>query len=158
MEREAKSILRQEGFSPAGQTHKRSVAARYRGQSFELEIKTESSDIARQFHRAHRLRYGYADEMNEVEIVSARLRSSGLIKALARRRLAKSRHRLRADEIVSAYFNGKKLKTAVYRREEFAAGARFDGPAIVREYSGTTLLPPQTKCLVDDYGNLIIET
>src|SRR5205085_10946214 len=38
LERQARTALRREGFSAAKQRHERSVAARYKGQSFELEI------------------------------------------------------------------------------------------------------------------------
>src|SRR6185503_3960061 len=37
MEREAASVLRAEGFTRSRQRHERSLAMRYRGQSFELE-------------------------------------------------------------------------------------------------------------------------
>lgn len=38
MEREARAALRREGFAPSRQRRERTVAARYKGQSFELEI------------------------------------------------------------------------------------------------------------------------
>lgn len=157
MESEARSILVNEGFAKDRQKHERSVAARYRGQSFELQIKATSADIARQFHRAHRARYGYAEEVNAVEIVSARLRSGGTVKQLRRRRFASVKTRLRPDEYVVAHFGGKKQRTAVYERERLLAGAAFVGPAIVREYSGTTLVPESAAVEVDKYGNLLID-
>ena len=55
--------------------HLRCVIA---GQSFELEVRNTTGDLAAAFHRAHRERYGYAQEQSEIEIVSARLRSFGL--------------------------------------------------------------------------------
>src|SRR5258705_8830711 len=82
MEREARSVLRSEGFADSRQQHERSLAMRYLGQSFELEIKQTTGNIAASFHEAHRERYGYAQESSEIEIVSARLRSSGLVKTL----------------------------------------------------------------------------
>ena len=51
---------------------------RYEGQSFELGIKVGSGDLAESFHRAHQARYGYAK--NPIEVVTVRLRSSGLVK------------------------------------------------------------------------------
>src|SRR5262249_53397839 len=77
MEKQATAILRREGFPSAKQKHERSLAVRYKGQSFELQIKTTKGNIAPAFHRAHRARYGYAQERNAVEIVSARVRSIG---------------------------------------------------------------------------------
>ncbi len=73
MEKEATAVLRAEGFPRRRQRHERSLAMRYRGQSFELEVKKTTGDLAAAFHRAHRERYGYAQEHSEIEIVSARL-------------------------------------------------------------------------------------
>jgi N-methylhydantoinase A len=44
---------------------------RYRGQSFELTVPLQP-DLAGAFHRAHEERYGYADEMREIELVAVR--------------------------------------------------------------------------------------
>ncbi|HKP72807.1 MAG TPA: hydantoinase/oxoprolinase family protein, partial [Pyrinomonadaceae bacterium] len=83
MERAARATLKREGFTGAQQRHERSVAARYKGQSFELEIKWKSTNaLAAAFHRAHLARYGYAEERAAVEIVSARLRSRGLVEKI----------------------------------------------------------------------------
>ena len=157
MEREAKSVLKHEGFAQPQQRHERSLAARYRGQSFELEVKANTSDITKQFHRTHRARYGYADEKGGVEIVSARVRSSGLIERMKLRRNEISRKQAKADEFVFSYFGGKKLKTAVFLRDSLSAGMRLIGPAIVREYSATTMVPPGAEGIVDAFGNLLIE-
>src|SRR5205823_509106 len=67
MERHARAILRREGFSQTKQKHERSLAVRYQGQSFELQIKQTTGNIVGAFHRAHRARYGYAQEKNAVE-------------------------------------------------------------------------------------------
>ncbi len=157
MERAAQLTLGNEGFSRKQQEHQRSVAARYRGQSFELELKTVTSDISRKFHWAHRARYGYAEESNAVEIVSARVRSRGLVERIKSPRAARSKTRVRTDDYVTAYFAGKRVKAAVYERDRLMAGGKFVGPAIVREYSATTLVPPGASVSVDAYGNLLID-
>ena len=82
LEQRAGRALRNEGFSESKQRSERSLAARYKGQSFELNIaspKGASGNIAASFHRAHRARYGYAQESDIVEIVSAKLRSIGIV-------------------------------------------------------------------------------
>src|ERR1700674_5490681 len=91
MEAQARATLRREGFPQTRQRHERSLAVRYKGQSFELQIKQTSGNIADACHRAHRSRYGYAQENNVVEIVSARVRSIGVVDKLKSRRLKTSR-------------------------------------------------------------------
>ncbi len=158
MQQTAVSALRREGFSVNRHRHERSLALRYQGQSFELEIKETGKNIAAVFHRAHLARYGYAQESNVVEVVSARLRSIGVVETLSRRRPGASRSRptAKADKHVDAWFEGKKHRTAVYRRETLKAGVKLRAPAIVIEYSATTLIPPRAQAEIDRYGNLII--
>ena len=158
MERIAAAALRREGFSPAQQRHERSLALRYKGQSFELEIKQTRAGIAASFHKAHRERYGYEQE-NTVEIVSARVRSTGLVEKLTEQKHKASRDKAfaKAATKVNAFMNGKRQQVAVYRRDELRAGLRLQTPCIVTEYSSTTLIPSDASAKVDNYGNLIIQ-
>jgi len=159
MEKEARATLRREGFTERRQKHERSLAVRYKGQSFELQIKHTTGNIVVAFHRAHQSRYGYAQEQNVVEIVSARLRSSGLVDKVKVSRAVrqKSTSFAKPHDSVLTYFESSKVQASVYRREELRAGARLRVPCIVTEYSGTTLLPEAIKAIVDDYGNLVVE-
>jgi N-methylhydantoinase A/oxoprolinase/acetone carboxylase beta subunit len=43
---------------------------------------------------------------------------------------------------VSAFFNGEWRDTLVYRRESMRAGQRVEGPAIISDAVGTTVLEP----------------
>ena len=159
MEKQARATLRREGFPDRKQKHERSLAVRYKGQSFELQIKRTTGNIAAAFHRAHQSRYGYAQPKNAVEIVSARLRSSGLVDKVKVSRTVrqKSTSFAKPHDSVLTYFESSKVQASVYRREELHAGARLRVPCIVTEYSGTTLLPEAIKAIVDDYGNLVVE-
>ena len=160
LERQARAALRREGFADRRQRHERSVAARYRGQSFELEIKwRRGAALAAAFHRAHRARYGYAQADNAVEIVSARVRSAGLVAKLRRERLPASAARTTAPppRFAQVYLTPRPARVAVYVREELSPGARLAAPCVVMEYSSTTLVPADARAHVDRQGNLIIE-
>jgi N-methylhydantoinase A len=158
LERNARAKLTAEGFRSDRQRHELSLAMRYEGQSFELEIKVGSGDLAESFHRAHQARYGYAAEKNPIEVVTVRLRSSGLVeKKKERGRTVKSRI-VEPSEYSSAYFDGKKVRTGIYKREELDAGMKLRTPCIVKEYSATSLIPAGVRSSVDGHGNLIVET
>ena len=159
MEREAKRVLTAEGFPTSKQRHERSLAMRYRGQSFELEITYREKHIANDFHHAHRERYGYAQEQAEVEIVSARLRSRGLVEELPRERIKQSKHKrtARPSHFYQVSEQGRTTRWAVYRREDLSAGVKLRTPCIVTEYSATTLIPDRAYGWVDKRGNLIID-
>ncbi|HYE66157.1 MAG TPA: hydantoinase/oxoprolinase family protein [Pyrinomonadaceae bacterium] len=161
MEHTARAALRREGFGEARQRHERTLAARYKGQSFELEIKwTPGVNLVAAFHRAHRARYGYAQEANRVEIVSARLRSTGIVERLKLRRAGRAARKgviAPPHDYAPVHFADAARRAAIYRRDELPRGARLRSPCIVTEYSSTTLIPPAARASVDIYGNLIIE-
>jgi N-methylhydantoinase A len=142
MERGATKVLRGEGFPRAKQRHERSLAMRYRGQSFELEVREAAGDLATAFHRAHRERYGYAQEQSEIEIVSARVRSFGIVEKLAPGKIEAGR---------------SKARGSIYKREELRAGAKLKTPCIVTEYSATTLIDADAKARIDGFGNILID-
>jgi N-methylhydantoinase A len=155
MEKEAAALLRSEGFPRTRQRHERSLAMRYRGQSFELEVRKTVGNLAAEFHRVHRERYGYAQEQSEIEIVSARLRSFGLVEKLPLTKIRSGRTKPHGEVI--AYLDGRKTTVALYRRDELSAGAKLQTPCVVTEYSATTLIDADWKARIDGFGNLLIE-
>jgi N-methylhydantoinase A len=159
IEKQARGDLRREGFTENKQRHERSLAVRYKGQSFELQIKQTEGNITSAFHRVHRVRYGYAQESNVVEIVSARVRSIGVVGKLKTHRLKSSASKsfAKPQDLVETFFGRKRILAGVYRREEIMAGSRLRVPCIVIEYSATTLIPVGTKAKTDDHSNLMID-
>ena len=164
MEREAREALKREGFGDSSQRLERTVAARYAGQSFELSIKWMSGaqKLAGAFHRVYLARYGYAQEANVVEIVSARVRAVGLVEKMKR---ARGRRQVKSSDTATkphahapVYFEHHKSQLVnVYDRDQLAPGARLQSPCIVTEYSSTTLIPPGALVEVDPHDNLIIQ-
>jgi len=155
MEKAATALLRSEGFAKSRQRHERSFAMRYRGQSFELEVRNTTGDLAAEFHRVHRERYGYAQEQSEIEIVSARLRSFGVVEKLPLAKIKPGKTKPHGE--VSMYLHGRKTAAALYRRDELLAGTKLQTPCIVTEYSATTLIDADCKARIDGFGNLLIE-
>jgi N-methylhydantoinase A len=157
LEREAEAVLRREGFPVARQRHERALAMRYRGQSFELLIKKTDGNVAAAFHRAHRERYGYAQEQSEIEIVSVRLRSVGVVERLLMRKIPATNGTAKPHNTSAAYLDGRKTTVGVYSRDELRGSVKLQTPCIVTEYSATTLIPADAKARVDQFGNILIE-
>jgi N-methylhydantoinase A len=161
LEREARAALRREGFDEARQRHARTVAARYRGQSFELEIPwSDGRRLVERFHAEHESRYGYAQTAASIEVVSARLLSAGLVEELKEgrpRRARGSGSTAAPHGKARVHFDEGAREVAVYRREELSAGSRLRAPCVVTEYSSTTLVPSPARASVDARGNLRIE-
>jgi N-methylhydantoinase A len=126
---------------------------RYRGQGFELNVAYGPRMLGA-FHAEHKRRYGYSSPERKVEIVTVRLRA----------KLAGSKVALKTDKPLCAtkpksekvWFDGEFLPTAIYARESQPLKKRFRGPAIITEYSATTVVPPGATFQLDGAGNLVI--
>jgi N-methylhydantoinase A len=152
LERAARRELRREAVrAPALE---RSLDVRYLGQAYELAVPYRASWLA-DFHRLHRRRFGHADPARPVEVVTLRVRGRGGGCRIPAERLARTgRATPRARRAVM--FDGKPLPTDVYRRDELPPGQRVSGPALVCEYSATTLVPPGWRLGVDRLGGLVL--
>lgn len=157
LERDAVRDLKREGFGKDRLKLMRSVAMRYGGQSFEIDVPWSIRFDAK-FHDAHRERYGYADSSRATEIVSLRLRAAGVTQKPRIKRQRRSKPgRVEASHIERVYLNERAARVPVYARDTLNAGTTLDGPAIITEYSSTTLIPRRFKVEVDPWLNLVVE-
>jgi len=134
-----------------------SVDVRYRGQGYELNVP-HSRGMIEAFRREHERRYGYSYAGREVELVTLRVRARIKSKNTETTNFAtpgkSGKQELRKAPVV---FGSKKVVATIYARELLTPGRKFRGPAIVTEYSATTVVPPGRRFGVDRAGNLIIE-
>jgi N-methylhydantoinase A len=158
MQEEARRELRTEGFANAQIQLQKSLAMRYRGQSFELEVPfaTQLRESLTQFHQTHHERYGHSDSAAAVEIVSTRLRGIGLTEKpeLKPMRKQKRTPQPAADALVR--FDRKPQRVPVYERECLPVGCVLTAPALIVEYGSTALLPIGWHAEVDGWRNLLL--
>jgi N-methylhydantoinase A len=145
----------------AGTLHfERSLDLRYRGQGYELNIPATGNAAAR-FHQEHQRRYGYHHPAKEIELVTVRLRArvkaqgSNVMRAPSKSG-RRSSGRIPPVERATVIFQGKTVATPVYERSDLVAGQSLKGPAVITEYSATTVIPPGKKFRVDQAENLLI--
>jgi N-methylhydantoinase A len=158
LEQEGRKQMRAEGFSAGEIQIHRSLDMRYAGQSYELNVPF-TGDFVSAFHRSHEKRYGYFDRARTCEVVNIRARFTGRTPKPTLPRLQAGTLNP-AKALVSkspALFRGRPKLTPIYDRAKLRAGNRILGPAIVTEYSATTLIPPDWSGRVDRNGNLILE-
>ena len=156
LEKKAIHDLKNEGFGKDRLKLIRSVAMRYAGQSFEIDVPWGSRFEAK-FHALHRERYGYADSTRATEVVSLRVRAAGVTQKPRINRERSRGHRASPVRNVPVYLRERPVRIPVYSRDELKAGASFVGPAIVTEYSSTTLIPARYRVAVDPWLNMLIE-
>ncbi len=136
----------------------RSADLRYVGQGYELNVP-EGENLLENFHGAHRKRYGYADTAKAVEVVNVRVRLTAKTAQvdLPRRPQRAGDGSQAVLKTRAIHFAGKWMESNVYRRELLVPGDSFAGPALITEYSSTTVLAPACFARVDEYANLVIE-
>lgn len=156
LQRVAEKDFRAEGWMDALH-YQRSVDVRYRGQGYELNIPLTRNLIPK-FHDAHQRRYGYSHREREIELVTLRLRTT--MKS-TRMRLSHLYARTSTPSLlpgaVPVFYGGKKVATAVHARERLLPGRKYSGPAVITEYSATTVVPPGASFHLDRAQNLVLE-
>jgi N-methylhydantoinase A len=139
--------------------YERSLDLRYRGQGYELNVPA-TAKVAARFHDEHQRRYGYHHAGREIELVTLRLRVRLRTPPLkVARRPAARKPSLRAAPVERApvFFHDKAVTTPVFERRDLVSGRSMRGPAVITEYSATTVIPAGKKFWVDASENLIIK-
>ena len=155
MERDSRIELKQEGFPAQLARAERRLDLRYAGQSYELSVPFQK-DFRRLFDQQHMRAYGYSHPGRRIEIVNLRLRLA-IRTPKPRLRVHKTRDATPAKrKSKPVWFDGRFRNSPVYDRERLAAGTQLRGPAVIVEYSSTTVVPPDFRCDVDKYLNLVL--
>ena len=149
LERGARRELHDEGWRATAR-FERSADLRYRGQGFELNVPFSKSLLA-DFHRQHEFRYGYHHPERTVELVTLRLRAR-----LSSPRLSTGTHSSLPRRKPQVNPRGKASKIPIYERDQLIAGKWLSGPAVVTEYSATTVVASTARFSLDRAGNLVI--
>jgi N-methylhydantoinase A len=147
--------MKDEGFSGKAVRVEDSIDLRYRGQSYELTVPFTRAYLS-SFHKLHERRYGHFDAKRSVEVVNVRSTFFGRAPKIRFSRMSKTRGIARPLEVTRAWFGGRAYKTRIYDRKDLFFGHVLKGPAIIGEYSATTLVPPDFVCRVDAFGNLVL--
>jgi N-methylhydantoinase A len=173
LQKQAAEDFQKEGWQ-GKVNYQTSIDLRYRGQGYELNLPY-TRNLLEDFHEEHHRRYGYAHLTREVELVTLRLRAqvksipthvgditrvgTGTLVSLPR---AKPRDPRRVSlgspstPKAAVLFEGKKLSAAIYSRDALRLGRTYHGPAIITEYSATTVIPPRKRFHIDPASNLIV--
>jgi N-methylhydantoinase A len=159
IERQARAELRRDHFPPGKVLVEKHLEVRYAGQSYELMIPF-SPRFRKEFERLHEKSFGYAHAGKPLEVVNLRLR---LTVPIAGRKTPRPSGGGTARRVGNAILKEKKVwfghrfhRTPLYDRDQLCPGMRFNGPAVVAEYSSTTVVPPGFQCRVDNEGNLVL--
>ena len=168
METQAVAHMASEGISHDALALSRTADTRYLGQGFELQVQVRAGelstaaidDLIRDFHDAHRERYGYAATDHVVEIVNLRVTAlASLPKPMTDAEPLDSQTDPRPahTSVRSVVFNGAYSDASIYDRSFLRPGDVINGPAVIEQLDATTVVWPGQRASVDGHGNLLLE-
>jgi N-methylhydantoinase A len=143
---------------------RREVDISYTGQSHSVKVSypqiASVQSVRDAFELAYRTRFGHLNEGSQINLVVLRvvleiqLRGPELAFVAGKGEAGVAQ----AFETRSVYFSsmGKRVATAVYRRSDLREGMQIDGPAVIEEFTSTTLLAPGDRLKVGKLGELNI--
>jgi N-methylhydantoinase A len=159
MEEKAWEEIVAEGFTPEQIFIEKYLDMRYVGQSFELIIPYQAN-YEEKFHQTHERLYGYCFPDKDIEIVNLRLKVIGKTRKPDIPYLSEGGREPPRSAIIKekdCYLDNAWEKVPIWKRDRLRPGHSFRGPAIIVEYSSTTVIPPDFSVRVDGYFNLILE-
>ncbi|MEE8332377.1 MAG: hydantoinase/oxoprolinase family protein [Alphaproteobacteria bacterium] len=158
MRDDAAAALSADGFNADDQRHDFTVDMRYAGQSFTLGVPLnadapEAAALKDGFDERHTQTFGLADPRSDCEIVNIRLVSRGIVEkpTLA---FGSEDRATSLIETRPVWFGTGWTDCGVHDRAGMAPGSRLDGPAIIEEAGGTSVVPPGWRVTVLASGTL----
>ena len=161
---EAASWFESEGVPDSRRSLEWSADLRYLGQNYEIQVPWRGQALDREalealasaFHAAHEQQYGFASEVETVQLVSVKVKSEAALPAPPIPRLEPGPAAAPAGERETVFERGRRRPSPVYRRGDLAPGQTIDGPAIVEQIDTTVIVSPGDRMRVDPWGNLVI--
>ncbi|HEU5207785.1 MAG TPA: hydantoinase/oxoprolinase family protein [Longimicrobiales bacterium] len=139
LEAEARAELAEEDVAYETVVVRHAVDARYRGQSYELTVSAQGDWVGR-FHEAHARRFGHSRPGAEVEAVTLRVEAEAPAPLDPAAAVFPASGAPRLPTPTRLVFGGAATDARLLARAHVGAG--LEGPAVIVEYSATTLLPP----------------
>ncbi|MBG56012.1 MAG: hydantoin utilization protein [Deltaproteobacteria bacterium] len=165
LEKNSLNQIKNEGYTGLPKLYK-ILEMRYLGQNYGVDVTLPDSvtnfdeksikKVFELFALEHKKLYGY-DLPNEiVEIVNFHISCIGKTKKSAPEKLGNIKKSTRRSKR-KIYFEKKGfLDCDVYLRDDLVRNQKISGPCVIEENNSVTLLHPNQKTIVDEYGNLII--
>jgi N-methylhydantoinase A/oxoprolinase/acetone carboxylase beta subunit len=152
----ARADMRAEGFTDERIGIEPSLDVRYVGQSYEITVPLAPGYRA-EFDRRHERQYGYAAPARRVEVVTVRVRATGITeKPRLPRRPAAAGPPPEPIRTRDAWFGGAPVPTPLFHREQLLVGMAGRGPAIVAGAEATIVVPPGFGFRVDEVDSLVL--
>lgn len=167
LEDQARDVLTSVGVTGDDVAITRSADLRYVGQGFEVPVELpdrvfaerDADSIETAFTDVYRARFGrWLDDVG-IEGVTWRLTGAGPEGEVDLAALASTQQGANGGGRRPVHFAeaGGYIDCEVYDRYSLVTGQHIDGPAIVQENESAAVLVPNSRGVIDDEGNLVIQ-
>ena len=136
------------------------IHVRYQGTDSSVSVdEADSNSVRSEFEDKHRQRFGFI--MPEKDIVVEAI----AVEAIGRSEIHDEsivgsnveRSTLEPVDVAKMYFSGQFHDGKVYLREDLQPGDEIDGPAVIIESTGTTIVEHEWKLEVTEHNHLILK-
>ncbi|TVQ84346.1 MAG: 5-oxoprolinase [Micavibrio sp.] len=150
--------MQKQNFTADALTHHRRLHIRYDGTDKAQIVPFGTyEDIVENFEKQYLQHYGFLMPEAALIVEAAAVETVG--KSYAQggtQRFFNSEKSADPLDRVDVYMRGTSYDTPVYDRAALPDGHVIDGPAIIREETGTTVLEPGWQAVQDAHGNLVL--
>ena len=130
---------------------------RYAGSHQALEVAFGSAEELRaRFDAAHKARYGFVGGDRELVFEALTAEAIGGASDVADTASALGSGSPEPVDTITSVMNGAHLSTPLYDRDSMTPGQVIDGPAILKEPTGTNVIEPGWRAELNAYGHLIL--
>jgi N-methylhydantoinase A len=164
---EISELLERQRIEKERREYRRIADMRYLGQEYMIRVPFEPGTgtitletlkkLTETFHKYHHNLNGYNNPNEIVEIVNIRLVGLGkLDKILQHKEKNLYKSKPKPGKINKAIFYGRECETRFFNRRELKSGQKLGGPAVIEEFTATTVVPPGYEVTIDEYKNILI--
>jgi N-methylhydantoinase A len=165
LERDGFAGLADEGIGREAGRVEHALDLRYAGQEYSLTVSLESAQepladdfataVSGRFDEAHERRFGHANPGAPIEVVVVRSTALG-DKGRAEPVELPSGDTGFASAFRPVTFGRETHEATTVWRDHLPRGAELAGPAVISEQTATTVVPPGTRAIVDQFGTLVL--
>lgn len=162
---ELNSTLEKEEANSESAKFYRTMDMRYAGQEFTINLPVDNActgdsfdkELAKaDFHKLHERLYGHSAPGDPVELVNIRMNVICTSKRSRPAPVEKARGEVQPISEFPGIFDFKPCSVKVYNRSDIGLGNVISGPAVIVEFTATTVVPPDWKLTLDENGSMVM--
>ncbi len=159
LEAEARAELSAQGFAGAQIAVTARAEVKFAGSDTPLSVPFgPAGEMRAAFEALHRRRFGFFADGKALVVETLEVEAAGVAERVAAApSTALEEHRPAPAARGPVRMAGEQRDTPFWRREDLRPGAALDGPAVILEETGATVVEPGWRATVDPALNLILE-